>query len=123
MEKYRILDLLDTEKAIPLMLEYGKWKMENEDVELSDLQSIMSYLKLDRIYASGDNRVLPYFIDGEWFVCACDEKDQEAIPEAINFIDSHENMKGLHILEPKEEMTGNYLKVQRIVVDGNIWVE
>lgn len=125
MEKrYKVIDLIDTEKAIPLMMEYAREKRENGEVGLSDLSSIMSSLKPDKIYSAGTDKVLPYTIDGDWLICAADEKNSGiVIDEAINFIDSHQDMVGLHVLTPKEELTGKYINAPKLIIDGNTWVE
>lgn len=123
MKTYKILDLLDTQKAISKMMEYASYKNEKDNTQLEDLQSVVAYLKPDNIYSCSTEKVLPYTIDGEWFICAAEESNTNIIQEAIDFIDDHENMKGLHVITPEEEFGGTFINSPKLIVDGKTWVE
>jgi len=118
---YKILDLTKGEESLPLLMEYMSKK--EGDGKYVPMSTFISNLKFATIFAATPDRVLPFILDDDFFVCATNGLDKTIIEETINFMSKHPNLKGLKKLTMEDEFTGKYLSVPRLLVNGISYVE
>lgn len=118
-----IIDLTQTSTMIMPLLDYMKYVSLRDRKEYTDLNEFMSSLKFRHIYADNPDNVLPFIMDGEYFICASNEDTKPIIEDAIAFMLRHEDMKGLKKLSMKDEYETKYLNCKRLYLDNQAYVE
>ena len=124
MKEYKVIDLNDTEKILPDLIEYMSYKKDkNKDIKDLTIMEFISSLKFNKIFAPNPDNVLPFIVDENYFICATDDNNSSIIQDAVDFINKHENNNGLKRLTMEDEFTGKYLNVRRLIIDGIAYVE
>lgn len=124
MKEYKVIDLNNTEKILPDLIEYMSYKKDkNKDIKDLTIMEFISSLKFNKIFAPNPDNVLPFIVDENYFICATDDNNSSIIQDAVDFINKHENNNGLKRLTMEDEFTGKYLNVRRLIIDGIAYVE
>lgn len=124
MKEYKVIDLNNTEKVLPDLIEYMSYKKEkNKDMKDFTIMEFISSLKFNKIFAPNPDNVLPFIVDENYFICATDGNNSTIIQDTLDFINKHENNNGLKKLTIEDEFTGKYLNVCRLIIDGIPYVE
>lgn len=118
-----IIDLTKTSTMLMSLLDYMKYASERDNKEYTDLTEFISSLKFKHIYADTPDNVLPFIMDGDYFICASNEGTKSIIEDAIAFMLKHDNLKGLKRLSMKDEYEAKYLNCKRLYVDNQAYVE